>query len=295
MFEPRGIIAAMATPFFEDESINYGELRKQVNRFIKAGVHGLFCLGTNGESFALNFEEKIKVMNTVIEENNGRLPVYVGTGCITTKETVALTMKAQEVGADCVSIISPYFAESSQDQLLKHFKRIAESVDVPIILYNIPARTGVNLSYQTVARLAHISNIVGIKDSSGNFDNTLRYIEETRSIPGKSFNVMSGNDSLILWTLIAGGSGGVSGVSNVLPEIMANIYNEWVAGNLEKAKRIQDSIRPLRDCLKLGNPNSIIKRAAYLRGENLGPCRAPFNIESDSIDKTLLDVLALYK
>lgn len=294
MFEPTGIIAAMATPFFDDESINRDELRNQVHRFVDAGVHGLFCLGTNGESFALTYDEKIQVMETVIEESAGRLPVYVGTGCITTAETIALTKAAGDLGADCASIICPYFAESSQEQLFNHFKSVAESADIPIVLYNIPARTGVNLSHQIVSKLARIPNIVGIKDSSGNFDNILRYIEETRGIGDKPFNVLSGNDSLILWTLFAGGSGGISGVSNVLPDTMAAIYDLWRAGDFEKARKVQDSIRPLRDCLKLGNPNSIIKRAANLRGEKLGPCRAPFNITSNSIDDTLREVLALY-
>jgi 4-hydroxy-tetrahydrodipicolinate synthase len=294
MFEPRGIIAAMATPFFEDESINWDELRSQVNRFIDAGIHGLFCLGTNGESFALSFDEKVKIMETVICENRGRLPVYAGTGCITTRETIELTQAAKALGADCASVICPYFAESSQDQLYGHFKAVAEGADIPIVLYNIPARTGVNLTHQTVKRLASIPNIVGIKDSSGNFDNILRYIEETRSIEGKTFRVVSGNDSLILWTLLAGGSGGISGVSNVLPGIMASIYDLWLKGDLEEARRAQDSIRPLRDCMKLGNPNSIIKRAANLRGEKLGPCRAPFNLASEVVDRAILDVLKLY-
>ena len=294
MFEPKGIIAAMATPFFEDESINWDELRGQVNRFIRAGIHGLFCIGTNGESFALSFDEKLQIMEAVIRENRGRLPVYAGTGCITTGETIELTKAAKEMGADCASIICPYFAESSQDQLYSHFRAVAEAVDIPIVLYNIPARTGVNLAYQTVKKLALIPNIAGIKDSSGNFDNILRYIEETRDIEGKSFRVVSGNDSLILWTLLAGGSGGISGVSNVLPEIMASIYDLWMKGDFEEARKVQDCIRPLRDCMKLGNPNSIIKRAANLRGEKLGPCRAPFNLASESVDSAILDVLKLY-
>ena len=294
MFEAAGIIAAMATPFFDDESINWDELRNQVHRFIKAGVHGLFCLGTNGESFALTYDEKIRVLETVIEENAGHLPVYAGTGCITTAETIVLTKAARDLGADCASVICPYFAESSQEQLFNHFKTVAEETNFPIVLYNIPARTGVNLSYQIVSKLARIPNIVGIKDSSGNFDNILRYIEETRGIDGATFNVLSGNDSLILWTLFAGGSGGISGVSNVLPDTMSSIYDLWRSGNFEKARTVQDSIRPLRDCLRLGNPNSIIKRAANLRGERLGPCRAPFNITSNSVDDALREVLTLF-
>ena len=290
MFRPQGIIAAMATPFHEDETINEQELRNQVNRFIQAGIHGLFCLGTNGEFYAMSKEEKLQVIQIVLDENRGRLPVYAGTGCITTKDTIELTREAKELGVDCVSVISPYFAESSQDSLYQHFSAVANAVDIPILLYNIPARTGANLSYQTVAKLAQIENIVGIKDSSGNFDNILRYIEETPD----DFCVISGNDSLILWTLMAGGTGGISGISNIFPEIMASIYDLWKKGDFVAARKAQDSIRAIRDCLKLANPNSVVKRAAYFNGQNLGPARAPFQVTSPEIDAKIKATVEKY-
>lgn len=285
-----GILAAMATPMLEDESINREEIKNQVNRFIEAGIHGLFCLGTNGEFYALSKEEKIEVMKTVIEEAKGRIKIYAGTGCVTTKETIELTKIAKDLGVDAVSLISPYFAENSQESLYYHFKKVAEAVDIPIILYNIPARTGVHMDYRTVKKLSEIPNIVGVKDSSGNFDNILRYIEETDS----DFSVLSGNDSLILWTLMAGGSGGISGISNILPETMVNIYECWKAGNIEEAKKYQDSIRPIRDCLKFGNPNTIVKYAASYRGNNIGSCRAPFSVLSENAKKQVEEVLQKY-
>lgn len=291
MLEIKGIISAMATPLTSEEEINEVELRNYVNRLINAGIHSLFCLGTNGEFYALSYKEKIQVIKIVVDEVNGRVPVIAGTGCVTTKETIKLTQDAKEIGVDAVSIISPYFAGSSQDTLYNHFSAVAKAVDVPIILYNIPARTGVNIEYTTVKKLAELSNIVGIKDSSGNFDNTLRYIEETAD----DFIVLAGNDSLVLWTLMAGGQGTISGVSNILPEVMVDIYNNWEKGDLKKAKEVQDSIRPIRDTLKLGNPNSIVKLATNLTGNNVGPAKAPFNIDDEEIKAKLLKVLELYK
>ncbi len=291
MFEPKGIIVAMLTPMFPDETINEKELRNQVNRFVNSGIHGLFCLGTNGEFYGLSYEEKLRVMEIVIDENRGRLPVYAGTGCITTKETIGLTRKAKEMGADAVSIVCPYYAASDQKMLYNHFKDIALAVDIPIILYNIPPRTGVNLGVETVKKLSEIDNIVGIKDSSGNFDNILKYIEATP----EDFSVLSGNDSLILWNLLAGGKGGIAGCANIVPKELVAIYEKFIAGDLEGAKKAQVSIRPIREVFKMGNPNSIIKRATELMGYEVGPCRAPFNLDDSKIDAALKEVLSKFE
>ncbi|MCX7788102.1 MAG: 4-hydroxy-tetrahydrodipicolinate synthase, partial [Spirochaetes bacterium] len=263
------------------------ELRKQVNRLIQAGVHGLFALGTNGEFYALSEEEKLEVLRVVIEEANGRVPVYAGTGCIGTEETIRFSLKAIELGADALTVISPYFVAVSQEDLYYHFKRIAESVDAPILLYNIPARTGNNIEFTTVKKLSNCPNIVGIKDSSGNFDNTLRYIEDTE----ERLSVLSGNDSLILWTLLAGGRGAVAGTSNVFPEKVVGIYEAWKRGDLEEAKKLQRALRPLRDVMKLGNPNTVIKRAMELLGYEVGPARNPVEARNPRMDEELKKVL----
>lgn len=156
----------------------------------------------------------------------------------------------------------------------EHYKEVAKAVDLPIVLYNIPARTGNALAPATVEKLSKIPNIVGVKDSSGNFDNMLQYIEKTRY--RKDFAVLSGNDSLILWCLLAGGRGGIAGCANVFPSTMASIYDTFIAGNLDKAREIQDSIRSFRDCFKFGNPNTIVKTAVSLLGYPVGKCRKPF-------------------
>ena len=272
--EIKGIIAPLLTPMNADETINEKELRNQVSHKIEKGIHGVFPLGTNGEAYALSLEEKIRVIEVVVDEVKGRVPVYAGTGCISTKDTIELSKKAKEIGADVLSIVTPWYAAASQDEIYSHFKEVAEAVDLPIVLYNIPARTGKTITPETVEKLSKIPNIVGVKDSSGNFENMLKYIEKTRY--RKDFAVLSGNDSLILWCLLAGGRGGIAGCANVFPSTMASIYDTFVAGDLEKAREIQDSIRSFRDCFKFGNPNTIVKTAVSLLGFPVGKCRKPF-------------------
>ena len=289
MIEIKGIVAPILTPMNEDESVNEKELRNQVNRLIKAGIHGLFPFGTNGEGYILGEEEKRFVLSVVIDENRGRVPVYAGTGCIGTKATIGQSLMAQSLGADVLSIIAPSFAAASQNEIYEHYKTIAEAVKTPIVLYNIPARTGNAIAPATVARLSRIDMIRGAKDSSGNFDNMLQYIELTR---GVDFSVLSGNDSLILWNLLAGGKGGIAGCANVYPRTMASIYDLFAAGDLAKAREAQDSIRPFRNCFKFGNPNTIVKTAAALLGYPVGKCRAPFNSVSEEGLEALKRVMA---
>ena len=292
MLKPKGIITPIITPMTDDENINLTELRVQVNRFINSGVEGIFCLGTNGEVYALNTEEKIAVIKTVIDETKSRVPVYAGTGCIRTKETIDLSLKAKELGVDALSIVSPYFVAVTQDDLYNYYSEIAETVDLPIVLYNMPARTGNNIDYKTVCKLAKYENIIGIKDSSGNFDNTLRYIENT----DRRLSVLTGNDSLILWTLLAGGSGAIAGTSNVFPEIAVKIYQLWEAGDIEAAKAEQIRLRPFRDVMAMGNPNSVVKRAMNMLGYPVGPARKPVSgLNSKAIDEALQKALEFYK
>lgn len=290
-FKPHGIITPVLTALDEHENFNEENYKKFIDHLIKAGVHGIFSLGTNGEFYAFNAEEKLKIIKAAVEAVDGRVPVYAGTGCVTTKETVELSKEVEAMGGvDCLSVISPYFTAIKQDDLYRHYKAVVTSVKLPVLLYNIPARTGNNIDYKTVAKLAEFDNVIGIKDSSGNFDNTLKYIENT----DPRLSVLAGSDSLILWTLKAGGDGAISGCSNVFPELMASIYNYFVAGDFEKANEAQKKIRPFRNVMQMGNPNSVVKRAAQLKGFNVGPARAPSNIESKEIDNALLEVFKLY-
>ncbi len=291
MFKPQGIITPILTPLTAEEKLNEQELRSQINRLIDAGVSGIFALGTNGEFYAFSKEEKIEIIKVTVDEVKGRVPVYVGTGCITTQETVELSKIAKELGADVLSVISPYFSGISQDDLYRHFSSVAEAVDLPILLYNIPARTGNNIDYTTVKKLAKYENIIGIKDSSGNFDNTLKYIENT----DPRLSVLAGSDSLILWTLLAGGTGAISGCSNVFPELMVSIYQLWSEGKIAEANEAQKKIRPFRNVMQMGNPNSVVKRAVNLLGYPVGPGREPSNCNKPEIDAALRNVFELYK
>lgn len=291
MFKPYGVITPVLTALDDNEEFNPKAYTDFINHLIDSGVHGIFALGTNGEFYAFSMQEKLEIIKTAVEAARGRVPVYAGTGCVTTKETVELTRAVtRQGGVDCLSVISPYFTAITQDDLFRHYKAVAECTDLPILLYNIPARTGNNIAFQTVKKLAQFENIIGIKDSSGNFDNTLKYIENT----DQRLSVLAGSDSLILWTLLAGGAGAISGCSNVFPELMVSIYNLFKEGKIAEANEAQKKIRPFRNVMQMGNPNSVVKRAAQLLGYKVGPARAPSNVENKAIDDALLDVFKLY-
>ena len=284
-----GIIVPIVTPFHEDETLNLDELRRQIDREIEGGIDGIFVFGTNGEGFILNSEEKKAVLETAIDQVHGRVPVYAGTGCISTKETIEQSQMAEKLGADVLSIITPSFAKASQDELYAHYKAVAESVSLPILLYNIPARTGNAIAPETVDRLAEIPNIVGAKDSSGDWDNLSAYIEVAKKHPG--FRVLSGNDSLILKSLQAGGAGAIAGCANVYPHVLSSIYDCFVEGKMEEAEAAQQSIASFRAVFKYGNPNTIVKIAVNELGWPVGPCKAPFNQLSEEGREALHRVL----
>lgn len=275
MVELKGIIVPIVTPMNEDESVNTDELRRQVDRQIDAGIHGIFPFGTNGEGYILDFDDKKLVLETVIDQVAGRVPVYAGTGCISTKETIEQCKMAEAAGADILSVITPSFAKASQHELVEHYTKVAEAVpNMPIVLYNIPMRTGNAIEPETVVELAKIDNIIGAKDSSGDWDNLSAYIELTKDL---GFGVLSGNDALILKALKAGAKGAIAGCANVYPKNMVGIYENWAKGDLEAAETCQGNVVNLRSCFKYGNPNTVVKTAVNLLGYPVGKCRAPFN------------------
>ena len=289
--ELKGIIPPILTPMNSDESVNLDVLREQIERMIEGGVHGLFPFGTNGEGYILSEKEKIEVLEVTIDQVNGRVPVYAGTGCISTADTIRMSKKAQELGADVLSIITPSFALASQKELYNHYAEVAKHVDIPIVLYNIPARTGNKLLPETVAKLAKdVDVIMGAKDSSGDWDNLQAYINLTRDLD-KGFKVLSGNDSLILPCLKAGGAGGIAGCANVYPHVLASIYDLCKAGKLEEAEVAQESIASFRAIFKYGNPNTVVKKAVSMLGYPVGDCRRPFNYLCDEGVEELRKVL----
>ena len=214
-------------------------------------------------------------METTIDQVKGRVPVYAGSGCISTADTIRMSKKAEELGADVLSIITPSFAVASQKELYDHYVEVAKHVDTPIVLYNIPARTGNKLLPETVAKLAKdVDIIVGAKDSSGDWENLKAYIHQTQDLE-KDFYVLSGNDSLILPSLKEGGFGGIAGCSNVYPHVLSSIYDLF----------------SFRAVFKYGNPNTVVKKAVKMLGYPVGDCRRPFNYLCDEGVEALAKVL----
>ena len=272
----KGIIVPLVTPMHEDGSVNLSAIPSLVEMMISSGIDGIFAFGTNGEGYILSFEEKEEVLAAVIKAVNGRVPVYAGTGAISTAEAVRTSRMAERLGADVLSVITPSFAKASQDELYEYYKTVASATSLPVVLYNIPARTGNALTPQTVGRLASIDNIVGAKDSSGDFNNILGYIQESRKVRD-DFAILSGNDRLIIWTLLAGGKGGIAGCANVYPKTLASIYDLYTEGRVDEAIKVNESLSAFRSLFRFGNPNTIVKKAVEMQGHDVGPCRAPFN------------------
>jgi len=267
----KGIIPAMVTPLDRNEEIDEAGIRGIINYLIDSGVHGIFVCGSQGESYALTEDEKKRVIEISVDEVNGRVPVYAGTRAVTTKMTIELSRYAVDVGADAVTIVTPYFIKPSQDELYMHYKRIAESVDSPILIYNNPGRTNVNLEAETVKKLAEIDNIVGIKDSSGDLTLTAQYIMKCPD----EFAVLAGRDSLILATLLYGGKGAVAATANVAPRLVVGIYESFIKGDLEKARELQFKILPLRLAFSLGTFPVVVKEAMNLMRKPSGPAKSP--------------------
>ena len=289
--EIKGIIPPILTPMNEDESVNLDAFRSEIERLLAGGVHGIFPSGTNGEAYILTATERLDLIAATVDQVKGRVPVYAGTGCISTAETIKMSVEAEKLGADVLSIITPFFAAASQKELYDHYCEIAKHVNIPIVLYNIPPRTGNKLLPETVAKLGRdVDVIMGAKDSSGDVENLKAYIRETRDIPG--FSVLAGNDGNILTCLKEGGNGGIAGRANIWPHTVAQIYNYFVAGDVEKAQQMQDAVATIQRAFKFGNPNTVIKKAAALRGFPVGNCRKPFCYVSDEGIAVLKEILA---
>jgi len=265
-FQPKGIIPAMVTPITADGKINTEALRKLTNYLIEGGVHGLFPVGSQGEFYALTFEEKKKVLEVVVDETRGRVPVYAGTGAMTTREAVALTKMAESVGASAVSVITPFFVHPSDAELLEYYTAVAKSTRLPVLLYNNPGRTGVNISADFVVRAAKVDNIVGAKDSSGDLTLTAEYIRRT----GETFSVLAGRDTLIYGTLCYGGKGAIAATANVAPKIIVEIYEAFMAGDMKRSLEAQFRLAPLRLAFDLGTFPVVIKEALTLIGIEAG-------------------------
>lgn len=273
IFKPKGIIPAMITPFTEDGKFNEKATRKLVNYLISGGVHGLFIVGTTGEFYGMTPEEKKEVFQVVMDENKNRVAIYAGTNGITTRESVKLTQMAEDCKVDAVSVLTPMFITPNQEQLIKHYTTIANNTSLPVVLYNNPPKTGVNLTAATVAKLAEVSNIVSIKDSSGDLTLTADYIRLTQG--RDDFSVMVGRDTLIYGALCYGAVGSIASCANVAPRLCVDIYEKYMAGDLRGALEAQFNLAPLRSAFTIGTFPAVIKESLTMLGIEAGPCMDP--------------------
>ncbi|RMM63032.1 Dihydrodipicolinate synthase [Pseudomonas savastanoi pv. glycinea] len=281
----------MVTPFTADQQLDEQALRNLIENLLNAGVHGLFVLGTNGEFFTLSESEKLKIARITVEAAAGRVPVVVGTDAFATHEVIEMNKKMIDVGADALSIITPYFNAISQSELIKHYTAIADASELPLMMYNIPAKTGMSIGIGAVATLSQHPQIKGIKDSAGNFDALVQMMQYRSD----DFAVFAGTDSLIYWNLLAGGDGAIAATANAVPEVVMSIWNNFQSGNHEAARAAQEALRPLRDAFALGTMPVVLKTATQLLNVPVGPCRAPVQpLDAAALEK-LQNLLAVYR
>ena len=288
--EIEGIIPAVVTPFDKNEDVDEGGFRKIINYLIDSGVHGLFPVGSQGEFFSLTNEEKKRLIDIAVEETRGRVFVMPNTGAITTRESIELSQYAEEAGADCVSVITPFFISPNQEELYHHIKDICQSVKIPVLCYNNPGRTGgVALTPATLARLAEeVPNFAGIKDSSGD----LTLVAEMIRLCPPHFKVIMGRDSLIYGALTYGAAGAIAATANVAPKLIVGIYRAVREGDFNKAKEYQRELAPLRTAFGLGSFPVVVKEALTMMGLPGGRCRKPIQPLTEEKRAQLRDILA---
>lgn len=285
-----GVIPPIITPVDEDENVDVEGLKRVIDHVIDGGVHGVFVMGSNGEFYALDFENQKLAIETTVRHVAGRVPVYAGTGAITTRECIKAVKMAEEAGADAVSVLTPMFINPSEKEMYAHFEAIANSTSLPIILYNNPGKTTNNISVGLLKRLAEIENIVGIKNTSLDFSQTVEYIDATRD--NESFNVLSGTDYYIYATLMYGGVGCVAGTANVAPRLVSDIYDKFVAGDFKGALKAQYDLVPLRKTYSYGSFPVVMKDCLNLMGLNVGHPVKPINHCTQEKMEDLKKVLA---
>lgn len=240
-----GSIVALVTPMLNDGSVDWAALKKLVDWHVAQGTHGLVAVGTTGESATLDMDEHAQVIEATIRAADGRVPVIAGTGANSTREAIELTKTAKELGAAAALLVTPYYNKPTQEGLYQHHKAIAEAVDLAQILYNVPGRTGVDMSNDTVVRLSAIDGIIGVKDATGDLNRGHDLISR---VP-KNFAVYSGDDATAYRLMLLGAKGNISVTANVAPHIMSQVCDAALAGDRETAEQLNNSIAPLHQIL----------------------------------------------
>jgi 4-hydroxy-tetrahydrodipicolinate synthase len=283
----KGSMPALITPF-KNGAVDEAAFRKFVSWQIAEGSHGLVPAGTTGESATLSHEEHRRVVEICIDEAKGRVPVIAGAGSNATAEAISLSRHAKEAGADAVLSVAPYYNRPTQEGLYRHFAAIAEAVDIPIVIYNIPARSAVEISVETLARLAKIANIVAVKDATANLARPSR----ERLACGESFRLLSGEDATALGYMAHGGHGCISVTANVAPKLCAQFQEACMQGAYQAALAIQDKLMPLHDAMFCEASPAPVKYAASLLGLSSDEVRLPLVAATDAARARIREALA---
>ena len=277
-----GVLPALITPFTKDNNVDKEGLRQNIGFLVENGVSGVVPCGTTGESATLSMQEHEKVIEIAVDCS--KVPVVAGTGSNNTTEALELTEFAKDAGAEAALLITPYYNKPNDRGMLAHFKTIANNVDIPLILYNVPSRTGINLKPEVVAELAKESNIVGIKEASGNLEQITRIIELTQD---EDFAVFSGDDALTLPIMAIGGRGVISVVANVAPKLVVSMVEAFRNKELEKARKLHIALAPLIRAVFLETNPIPIKKAVELIGLPAGHLRLPLASMSEDNERKL--------
>jgi 4-hydroxy-tetrahydrodipicolinate synthase len=269
--ELKGVIVPMLTPFQRNEDLNEEAVRHYTSWLIENGVHGLFPNSSMGEFPKLSIDERKRLIDLVVDEANGKVPVIAGTGDVSTRNTLTLTKYAKDAGANAALIVTPYYVHPSEDALYEHYKSISDQIDIPIAVYDIPEATGYSVRPELAARLADIENVVAIKDSS--FDMT-KFIRELR-LAGDRVAVLQGSEYLFVSSLAMGGPGGILGIASACPSFVVKTYETYVRGDLNKAVEMQMQLVQLLDGLRSYDFTAAVMEAVTVRGISMGNVRRP--------------------
>ncbi len=283
----KGSLVALITPFRRDGKVDEKAFQSFVDWQIRHGTNGLIPVGTTGESPTLSHAEHKRVIELCVEVAKGRCKVIAGAGSNSTEEAIDFTKHAKKAGADAVLSVTPYYNKPTQDGLYAHFKAIAESADIPVIIYNIPPRSVVDMTVQTMARLAKIKNIVGVKDSTADLARPTR----TKLACGDKFSILSGEDATALALLAQGGHGCISVTANIAPRLCADMHAAWAKGDIKTAQRINETLMPLHDALFCETSPAPVKYGANLLGLAEDIVRLPLVPASDNARQRVRDAM----
>ena len=285
----KGCGTAISTPF-DENGVNFKEFEKLVENQIQNKVDAIIVCGTTGEASTMTTEEKLDTIKCAVKTSNGRIPIIAGTGGNNTKQVIEYSKQVEKLGVDGLLIVTPYYNKCTQNGLIEHYKEIAKNVSLPIILYSVPSRTGVNIEPKTCLELSKIENIVAIKEASGN----LSQVAEIAHLCGENLNIYSGNDDQIVPVLSLGGVGVISVLSHVLPEYTHNMVYNFLNGDIKKATKMQLDVIPLCEAL-FSEVNPIpVKAALNILGYNYGIPRLPLTKMSAEKEEILKNEIAKF-